>query len=343
MSDDPAAELRSFVKALRRGPDAAAHTSLARLIAACGGDVSAELNAFRTGDDETLLHLSSSGERDVHIVRALLAAGADANARGHASGNRTPLHEAARIGRADVVRVLVEGGARVDARKSGDWTALMLSARNGRKEVVEVLCGAGASLVGVNAAGAGALYLAARSGGEKTVRAILECAKERGEVEEVIGARTRNGRTALHAAATADTPGVVRLLIDYGARAGDVDAGGMSALHEAAAGGCDAALEALVGTEEERTVAAQGDAGGFTALHHAAMGGHVQCVRMLGKGMLHSEDGTGYEAAERAVVNGRKEAAAVLCGMGGRVGERAMEVAERFGYGEVVEAVRKVD
>lgn len=74
------------------------------------------------------------------IVRILVEAGARINASGWGA-----LHYAVFNGQADIVRYLVEQGGDVNARAPNHHTALMLAARNGHGEIVRILLAAGAN------------------------------------------------------------------------------------------------------------------------------------------------------------------------------------------------------
>lgn len=77
----------------------------------------------------------SSSNRE--ILRMLLEAGAEVDAR--ADGGWTPLHFAARVGKADAVRELVRGGAVVHARTNEGETALMLAVKGGHEDAAREL------------------------------------------------------------------------------------------------------------------------------------------------------------------------------------------------------------
>jgi ankyrin repeat protein len=75
----------------------------------------------------------------VDVVRLLLAAGADPNARELSMGG-TPLHVAAHSGHLDVARLLVEADADLAACTSRDGaTPLQLAVSRGHHHVVEYL------------------------------------------------------------------------------------------------------------------------------------------------------------------------------------------------------------
>lgn len=77
------------------------------------------------------------------VVEALIANGADVNHREGLSG-QTALMWAAAEGHAPVVRALLEAGADLEARLASGFTALLFAVREGRRAVLSELLGAGA-------------------------------------------------------------------------------------------------------------------------------------------------------------------------------------------------------
>jgi len=193
------------------------HTEMMRLLVAKGADVNA-----KDGTGLTML-IVAAGERRDDTVRLLLSLGArvdifsacslgqadrvreilraDPKAVHAAVGptNSLPIHSAAVAGRADIVKLLLQKGADVDATTDGGATALLHAAAKGHLDVVRLLIRK-AARVGVRAAPLGDV-------------------------------------TALHAAAYNGHPAVVRILVGAGAQVGSVDIGGETALHSAAKGG----------------------------------------------------------------------------------------------------------
>ncbi len=70
-------------------------------------------------------------------TRLLLAAGADPNRLDR--GGASPLHQAARLGNAEVTQALLEGGADVNARFGAGGLPLHFAAWSGNPEVVRLL------------------------------------------------------------------------------------------------------------------------------------------------------------------------------------------------------------
>lgn len=82
----------------------------------------------------------------------------------HPRESHTPLHAAAKLGRGKAAKVLIEHGAKVDAKASRDWTPLMLACNNKHADIASMLCKAGADTTLKNANGDTAALLAIRNG-----------------------------------------------------------------------------------------------------------------------------------------------------------------------------------
>jgi ankyrin repeat protein len=124
-----------------------------------------------------LMYAASS--RNIEVVRLLLEKGADVNAR-H-SGNGGALMLAAQMGNPGIVKLLVEKGADVNLRNDYGYTALMYAAtaESNDPELIKPLLAGGAE-VNLNADdGETALTLAGRKGKTEIVRLLKQAgAKE---------------------------------------------------------------------------------------------------------------------------------------------------------------------
>lgn len=149
---------------------------------------------------------------DAAAVRALIAEGADVN---EAQGDgMTALHWAARNRDGELVRDLLEAGAKVVAgTRIGHYTPLHMAAEAGAGEVVEVLLGAGADPGRAITVGGGArpLHFAAESGSERAVAALVVAGADVNATEDSWG------QTPLIFAASRGRTAAVRALLGAGA------------------------------------------------------------------------------------------------------------------------------
>ena len=123
------------------------------------------------------------------------------------------LHEAAFSGTLEQVRLLLAGGARVDATDPDRHTPLMWAAFNGHTPVVRLLLDSGARVDTKDKNGRTALLFASSGPFEETVALLLK----KGAAVDVQG--TLEGFTALMTAAAEGQLRVVRLLLLHGADA----------------------------------------------------------------------------------------------------------------------------
>jgi len=144
-------------------------------------------------------------------VKTLLEQGADVSA---AQGDgMTALHWAATHGDAELAKMLVFAGARVDAvTRNGNYTPLHLAAKAGSAPVLKALLGAGANAATITTSGgATALHFAAAQGSADAVNALIDGGAQ---VDATEGAF---GQTPLMWAAVYDRVPAVEALIKRGA------------------------------------------------------------------------------------------------------------------------------
>ena len=205
---------------------------------------------------------------DPEIVRLLVEAGADVNAA-EGSGGNTPLHEAVEKGDAEIVKILVAAGADVNAEGFMGHTPLILAAEEGATEIMRILLRPG-------------LDAGTSADGED---------KEAASTPSI-------GSGALFTAIENDDVEMVRLLVEAGA---DVNAaegfGGNTPLHEAVEKGDAEIVKILVAAGAD--VNAEGFMG-HTPLILAAEEGATEIMRILLRPGLDagtSADGEDKEAA----------------------------------------------
>jgi len=151
----------------------------------------------QTPDDPRFTSTPLIYTRNDEIVRALVEAGDDVNAKGTSGEIEmpdwffTPLWRAAHDGRLESIRLLAEGGADVNyATPDGANQALKTAAENGRLDACKYLLSQGA---------VPDLITAAMLGLPKQVKMLLEASPE------TIDQRDAHGRCALDAATLLDT------------------------------------------------------------------------------------------------------------------------------------------
>lgn len=71
------------------------------------------------------------------MAALLISHGADVNLR--CANERTALHEAAKLGRQDMVKLMLVSGAHPDPQSSYGFTPLALAAQCGHTEIMEIL------------------------------------------------------------------------------------------------------------------------------------------------------------------------------------------------------------
>ena len=158
----------------------------------------------------TPLHVAARSNETMAVVQALLAAGADIEAK--ADDGWTPLHMAARYNKnPEVIQALLAAGADPNAR-AGRRTPLHWAADwNGNPEVIQALLDAGADPNATSAFGFTPLHEAARViKNPKAVQALLDGGADP-------NARTDDGLTPLDFAMYFNSQEVVQALLDAGA------------------------------------------------------------------------------------------------------------------------------
>ena len=178
---------------------------VARLLLEHGADINAGAE-----DGMTPLHYASA--KSLEVARLLLERGADANAR--AEDGSTPLHNASMIGypgQEDILRVLLEHGADVEARRTkDDATPLHNALSHGALEVVRVLLEHGADANAWTIDGETPFRKALLRENLELVRLMLEHGAD-------VTAEDDYGMTALQLAVSDE---VVELLLEHGAKKG---------------------------------------------------------------------------------------------------------------------------
>ncbi len=125
----------------------------------------------------------------VNIVKALLEAGADVNARSDVHDS-TAVMLAAGNGHVDVVKVLLEAGADIEERDRAGRTTLAFAAGLDDVEIVKILLDAGADVNAKDGLGTTPLMWAVSEGQADIVKVLLDAGAD-------VHAKNSNGYTAL--------------------------------------------------------------------------------------------------------------------------------------------------
>ena len=125
----------------------------------------------RTAKDETPLMLAClRGQAD--IARKLVARGADVNKTGWA-----PLHYAATSGHVDILKMLLDQDAYIDAESPNGTTPLMMAAMYGTEQAVRFLLDAGADPAVKNQVGMAAADFAGAAGRQELAKNLASAAQ----------------------------------------------------------------------------------------------------------------------------------------------------------------------
>lgn len=167
------------------------------------------LNRIMLNERNDLL-LWAAGTRNEPLARRLLDNGADIHTTD--AWENTPLHQAAKGGDEQLVRLLLDRGASTTARVSDKrCTPLHYAAVGGSPAIVKLLVENGADINAQEHNGATAVRLAALEGGEDVVRLLVL------GYGANLSLTDRYAKTPLHWVASYGTPAMVELLLQGGA------------------------------------------------------------------------------------------------------------------------------
>jgi ankyrin repeat protein len=286
-------------------------------------------------------------ENQLAVVEALLAAGASPARPARNRFGPSALHAAVLSASPAVVTALLRAGVDPNITDRSGLTPLHLAAREGRAAIVETLLAGGAALQPLGGSlRATPLFLAAEAG-HPTVVAHLQQAGASLEV------RDRRGRSAWHGACAAGHSPVVAQMIEAGADVMMRTASweGLLGLHLAAAAGHVPVVLLLLAADSDDNQ--QRDAfshHGCTALHLACENGHLPVVQALiaAGADLHLPSRNSFQALPLniACYRGDRDIAAALLAAGADrnlrdgSGRNAFEAARRSQQADIIDLVQ---
>ena len=124
-----------------------------------------------SADGFTALHFAAFFNQPT-IARELVRRGADVAAHSMNPMEVTPLHSAAAAHATEIVRMLVESDAPVNAKQHGGWTALHAAADHGDEEMIKILLQHGADPLTQNDDGKTPAQIAQLKGRDKALELL---------------------------------------------------------------------------------------------------------------------------------------------------------------------------
>jgi ankyrin repeat protein len=148
-------------------------------------------------------------EPNLNLVSDLIVLGANLDWQDESYYNFAPLHVAAWFGRVEIVRMLIDAGADVEAKDNDGWAPLHRAA--GNVEIARMLIDAGANVNVQDEKGWTPLHVAALNERVEIVRVIIGAKAK-------LNVQNNYGWTPLHVVAIYGNVEIARMLIDAGAR-----------------------------------------------------------------------------------------------------------------------------
>ena len=140
--------------------------------------------------------------------------------------NWTPLHWASKTGNLEVLKLLIENKAKLEAKDFDSYTPLHLAAQHGHPEIAKVLIEKGADLNAKVESGNTPLHLAAQNGHPEIAKVLIE---NKANLE----AKDFDSYTPLHLAAQNGHPEIAKVLIENGADLNTIGEGNYTPFHMA--------------------------------------------------------------------------------------------------------------
>uniref|UniRef100_A0A8P0SY21 Ankyrin 3 n=1 Tax=Canis lupus familiaris TaxID=9615 RepID=A0A8P0SY21_CANLF len=247
----------------------------------------------------------------------------------------TPLHVASKRGNANMVKLLLDRGAKIDAKTRDGLTPLHCGARSGHEQVVEMLLDRAAPILSKTKNGLSPLHMATQGDHLNCVQLLLQ---HNVPVDDV----TNDYLTALHVAAHCGHYKVAKVLLDKKANPNAKALNGFTPLHIACKKNRIKVMELLL--KHGASIQAVTESG-LTPIHVAAFMGHVNIVSQL---MHHGASPNttnvrGETALHMAARSGQAEVVRYLVQDGAQVEAKAkddqtpLHISARLGKADIVQ------
>lgn len=165
-----------------------------------------EMLAYMVGNINPLILATILGHVD--IIKMLLERGADVNAQNNL--DETPLTEAAHRGHKEIIEILINAGANINSNTLYGSTALMNAASRGHKEIVHLLLHAGANINDQNNSNRTALIDAVSNGHTEVTQMLLNAGAN-------VNIKNVRNNTALTYALRSQDKEIIEILLQAGA------------------------------------------------------------------------------------------------------------------------------
>lgn len=229
--------------------------------------------------------------------------------------NIKPLFMAARQGNVDIVADFLHRGCPVDIFEDDikSDTILIAACRMGKVDVVKIALEGGAKNDPHPAFGQTALQAAVSGGNIDCARLILETAAQSGANKIIVNHEDDSKEAPILVAARCGNMPMLKLLLDHGSSLLLIDAQGRTCLHSASLGGHLDCLLFLLSIDVDDLIDEK-DHYGYTSLHLSIKANRVECARALLETAADYSIITpeGYSAFEMASSLGRHNIASIL-------------------------------
>jgi ankyrin repeat protein len=186
-------------------------------------------------------------------------------------GGKIPLIYAMENGHIDVVQILIDGGANVNAVLENGWTPLLYSVENGYIDVAKLLIGGGADVNLCSKTGWTPLHAATSKDEHELVELLIHHAAN-------VNAASLDGSTPLNPASSTSRLRVIKPLTEDSTSVREARSDGLIPLHDAVSGGHTDCVRPLL--DHDSNAESRYD-NGRAPLHLASLNGYTDIVKLL--------------------------------------------------------------